>query len=114
VNLLLNKIYKHLLYMDELGQHFLLTNHMEIFSRSAKILGCYCWHYKIFQKLRKKGIILNEHVTDDELYVFDVNADHLEILIECGTPKRRIYKNGKRLHSLEIKLGHRIFQKDFS
>lgn len=100
--------------MDELGQPFLLTKYMEIFLRSNIILGCYCWHYKIFQKLRKKGIILNEHVTDDELYVFDVSADHLRTLIECGVPKRRIYKNGKRLHSLEIKLGHRIFQKDIS
>ena len=59
-------------------------------------------------KLRSMGLVLNEVITSDKLYCFNVKAKYLPVLIECGAPKRRIHRNGKKLHHLEKRLAHKI------
>jgi hypothetical protein len=108
MNILTNPEYRHLLYKDEINDLFLLTRHMEIYKKSDSLLGCICWSPKTMVKLRSKGIVLNELITSDKLYCFDVMTGNLPILIECGTPKRRIHRNGRKLHHLEKRLAHKI------
>ena len=81
---------------------------MEIYRKSKSTLGCYCWSYKTLVKLRTKSIIFNEWSTDDGLYTFETKNENLDVLIQCGAPKRRIYKNGRWLKSRERKLAHKI------
>ena len=100
--------FKHLIYRDEIGDSFILTKVMEIYRKTKTTIGCYCWSYNTLVKLRSKGIIFNEWSTSDGLYLFETNNENLSILIECGSPKRRIHKNGKLLKYREQKLAHRI------
>ena len=99
---------KHLLYKDERGSSFLLTEFMEIYRKSETTLGCYCWSFKTLVQLRSKGIIFCEWSTADGLYIFETNNENLYTLIQLGAHKRRIHKKGKFLKSRELKLGHRI------
>ncbi len=105
---LITEKYKHLLCKDKINDPFLLTHYMEIYQKSETILGCYCWSFKTTVKLRSMNIIFNEWGTADGLYLFEVNKENLDTLIELGAPKRRIHKKGKFLKSREKKLGHRI------
>ncbi len=107
---LISAKHKHLLYRDECKCRttFVLTKFMEIYRKSIKTLGCHCWSYKTLVKLRSKCIIFNEWSTSDGLYTFETNNENLNVLIQCGAPKRRIHKKGKWLKSREQKLGHRI------
>jgi hypothetical protein len=106
---LITSKHKHLLFKDEINHTFLLTKSMEIYRKSDTILLCCCWSFKTYIQLRSKGIIFNDWSTDDGLYLFETNKDNLDSLIQCGTQKRRIHKNGKWLKSRERKLAHRIF-----
>jgi len=105
---LISSKYKHLLYRDKCKDTFLLTKFMEIYRKSKTTLGCTCWSYKTLVKLHSKGIIFNKWSTFDGLYTFDTNIENLDVLIECGAPKRRIHKKGKWLKSRVQKLGHSI------
>ncbi|MDP8204920.1 MAG: hypothetical protein P9L95_10360 [Candidatus Tenebribacter mawsonii] len=105
---LISSEYKHLLYRDKCRDTFLITKFMEIYRKSKTTLGCTCWSYKTLVKLRSKGIIFNEWATADGLYQFDTRNENLDVLIQCGAPKRRIHKKGKFLKSRERKLGHLI------
>jgi hypothetical protein len=100
--------HRHLLYKDEVNDTFLLTKFMEIYRKSKTTLGCACWSYKTLVKLRSKGIIFNEWSTSDGLYIFLTKNENLDVLIQCGAPKRRIHKKGKWLKSREQKLGFKI------
>ncbi len=108
MNNLISSKYKHLLYRDLCRDTFLLTKYMEIYRKSKSTLGCYCWSFKTLVKLRTKGIIFNEWSTDDGLYTFETKNENLDVLIQCGAPKRRIHKKGKLLKSRKQKLGHKI------
>lgn len=97
----------HLLYKDELGDIFLLTKYFEIYMKDDEVLGVYCWNNSAFKKVKK--YTLNEPVKALDLYCFDVHADHLNELLEPGTPKRRVHRNGTWLQDKEKRLGHKIF-----
>jgi hypothetical protein len=108
MKILISDKYKHLLYKDEINDPFLLTNKMEIYLKSESVVGCYCWSFKTTVKLRSMGIIFNEWSTADGLYTFETKNENLEVLIQCGAPKRRVHKDGKWIKSREEKLGHKI------
>ncbi len=46
--------------------------------------------------------------TSDGLYTFETNNENLDVLIQCGAQKRRVYRRGKWLKKREERLGHRI------
>jgi len=105
---LISSQYKQLLFRDKCRDTFLITHYMEIYRKSKTTLGCSCWSHKTLVKLRSKGLIFDEWDTPDGLYYFETNNENLDVLIQCGAPKRRIHKKGKWLKSREQKLGHRI------
>jgi hypothetical protein len=109
MNYIISFKYRHLLYKDEINDPFLLTSYMEIYPKSDTILGCYCWSFRTTVKLRSMGIIFNEWGTADGLYTFETKNENLDVLIQCGAPKRRVHKNGKWIKSREKKLGHKIY-----
>ncbi|MBT4334096.1 MAG: hypothetical protein HOD64_12560 [Candidatus Cloacimonetes bacterium] len=105
---LITEKYKHLLYKDEINDPFILTSKMEIYQKSETTLGCYCWSFRTTIKLSSLGIIFNEWSTSDGLYTFETNNENLDVLIQCGAPKRRVHKSGKWIKSREEKLAHCI------
>jgi hypothetical protein len=105
---LISSANQHVLYKDEINDTFLLTSKMEIYRKSETILGCYCWSFKTTVRLRSMGIIFNEWSTADGLYAFETNKENLDVLIQCGAPKRRVHKDGKWIKSREKKLAHKI------
>jgi len=106
---LITKKYSHLLYRDECRDTFLITKYMEIYRKSKTSLGCTCWSYKTYSKLKAKGIIFNEWTTDDRLYTFETDNANLDLLISMGYHSRRVHKRGRWLKGREKKLAHRIY-----
>jgi hypothetical protein len=95
-------------WQDELGDVFLLTKTMEIYTYSKTVLGCYCWSPKTYAQLQKMGLIFNDLVTDDRIYRFYTDRANLPQLLELGTHKRRPHKNGQWIRDKVRRLGHQI------
>jgi hypothetical protein len=104
---LLNENQKHLLWLDEAGDEFLLTKHIEIFRYNKLELKCYCWTKKVFNEFEKK-IIIFDNITDDKLIVFRTKIKNLEILLKAGTHNRRPNIKGLWLMNLKKRLAHDI------
>ena len=100
--------WRHLLYRSLDNNHFILTNFMSIYPFNEQTLAVNCWHRRTYLALKEKGLIIYERENDEKFYYFRVKVEHLQTLIECGSPKRRIHRHGKKLKRLEEILGHKI------
>ena len=100
--------HKHLLYKDELNSPFILTKYCEIYKKTDKILGVYCWSPKIFRQIEDLGLNFKTYKTADRLYCFETKVENLNQIIELGAHSRRVYRRGKWLKDKEKRLAHKI------
>jgi len=102
------KRFKHLLWKDELGDTFLLLKYAEVYKYSEDVLRMVIFlRQKAFQ-LKKLIPILREDSTDDGLYIFDVNIQYLDRIIQLGAFKRRPPIHGRWILDKERRLAHKI------
>ena len=105
---LLSKNQSHLLWRDEQKDDFILLKFAEVYRYSAKVLRLYVFSKKMLSLLRKMGLILEEHDTDDAFYIVKVKVENLPQLIKLGAFRRRPAIKGNWIKEKEEILGHKI------
>lgn len=108
MHVLITKRHKHLLYKDEIGEEFLLLKRCEVFERSETTLGCHFWLKPARSKVAFLSSRFNERVTDDPLYICDINKADLPALLALERSKRRKRLTDVWLKDMEKKLCHKI------
>lgn len=99
---------KHLLWIDESEDDFILLKYAEIYRYSEDTLRVCCWSREKALRLIRKGIVLAKDRTDDLIYYLDVKIENLPFLIKLGAFKRRPDIHGKWIIQKEEQLGHKI------
>ena len=106
-SLLTNKE-RNLLWVDELGDDFVLLKYCEIYRYSEDDLQLCFWNLPQSTTVQKMIPNFDYEVTDDRMYYFKTNVKNLPQIIQLGGFKRRPNLNGRWLKDKEEKLGHKI------
>jgi len=99
---------KHLLWIDELEDDFILLKYAEIYRYSKNTLMICCWSKKRALQLIKKGLIIAWDRDDDLLYQMETDLKNLGYLIALGAFKKRPDIRGKWISGKSELLGHKI------
>jgi len=97
---------RHLLYKDDSGDEFVLTEFCEVFRASKNCLSV------IFWKRTTPGLLLDIlfdiHTTDDKLTCATIKTTDLHRILKLSKLKKRPHIRGRFIRNLEDKLGHNI------
>ena len=103
---LIRTSHRHLLWKDEIGDTFLLTDFAEIYKYSETVLQLL--FFKKSPTVQFKHLFYDERQTDEPLWHFKTNVENLPAILAVCKFKKRPYLNGKWIKNLEIRLGHKI------
>jgi len=100
---------KHLLFKDELGDTFLLTDYCEIYLYSDEEIKVLSWKpASSISDIMEKAEARDYFRTDDGLNVYMCSIDKLNYLIGKNKRQRRLSVGCKKAIDLEERLGHKI------
>lgn len=106
---LITSEYKHLLWMDECGDDFLLLPWCEIFRYSKNVLGVYYFFSENAPLGRLRGLIFDFQKLDEVFYAFYTKVSNLPLLIALGAYRRRPDLRGSTIKKREKQLAHKIY-----
>lgn len=103
---LISSKHRHLLWKDEIGDDFVLTNICSIYRYSDSILSIIFFSRTIPTHL--KPLIFDYFRTDDLLHTCKTNVENLPVFLATAKWKIRPDINGNFIKKLEKRLAHKI------
>ena len=105
---LITSDHRHLLYKDEVGDTFLLTDFGEIYEYSKDILKCLCFNRKKLLECSINARIFDQIKTDEPLHHFSFKTCDLDKILAVNRTSRRFKKMSRYMKMAEDRLGHKI------
>lgn len=100
--------YRHLLWKDEIGDDFLLTDFGEIYLYSPDTIQLTLIFKKMTVRIKNMVQFWDYWVSGDNLYCFKTKLENLPEILTQNKLKKRFYLKGKRIRMFEERLGHKI------
>ena len=97
---------RHLIWKDETGDTFLLTDFAEIYRYSDTELAIL--FFKKTTPVQFLPILSHFRKTDEPLWYYRTNIENLPEILAKSKLKRRPNLHGKFIKNLEVRLGHKI------
>lgn len=99
---------RQMLWVDEMGDEFLLTKYGEIFQSGKTKVKVHTWSRQVKEKAARVCVIWGLMETDDPLWVFETDISNLEYLISLGRLRKRPWLGGRWLKEAKERLCHDI------